>query len=143
MKFYTIGYGSRKPEEFLSLLKANGVKAIVDVRLRPDHAYLSCYAKAKTPEKGIEVLLKTAGIEYFSLVELRNIFRDYEEWGLKYKQLLERAGDLLIERITRIPTPFCMLCAEINPAACHRGLIAEYLENKGFELEHLGVTLEF
>ncbi|MBU2495572.1 MAG: hypothetical protein KJ935_03610 [Candidatus Omnitrophica bacterium] len=42
-QFYTIGYDGRKPEEFLSLLKAKDIKAIVDVRLRPDNERQRCY----------------------------------------------------------------------------------------------------
>ena len=31
MKFYTIGYGGRMPQEFLDLFKQRGVKVVVDV----------------------------------------------------------------------------------------------------------------
>ncbi len=143
MKFYTIGYGNRKSEEFLNLMKEKDIKAVVDVRLRSDHAHLRCYAKAKYPDKGIESLLKSAGVGYFHLVELGNIFLDYEDWADRYKQLLKLAGDLLIRKLDQIPTPFCLLCAEKYVAECHRGLIAEYLEEKGYTTEHLGETNEF
>ena len=141
-QFYTIGYSGRKPEEFLSLLKAKDIKAIVDVRLRPDNERQRCYVKTQSSDKGIEALLKTAGIEYFFLVELGNIFRDYRDWQERYKLLLERAGDLLVERFDYIPTPFCLLCAEINPVTCHRELIAKFLEQKGYTVEHLGQISE-
>jgi hypothetical protein len=140
MKLYTIGYGGKKPEDFLNLLQNNGIKSVVDVRLRPDNCKQKCYVKAQSQDKGIESLLKTVGIEYFSLVELGNIFRNDEGWWQKYEQLLEKAGDLLIERLERVPKPFCLLCAEKEPVLCHRSLIAEYLEHKGYEAEHLVMT---
>ena len=48
MKFYTIGYGGRKPQEFLDLLKQKGVKVVVDVRLRPDFASMGSFCRIKS-----------------------------------------------------------------------------------------------
>ena len=70
MKFYTIGYGGRNPQEFLDLLRQMGVKIIVDVRLRPDRASMGIWAKAKSSDKGSEKVLRDAGIGYCSFVEL-------------------------------------------------------------------------
>ena len=80
MKFFTIGYGGRNPEEFLDLLKQNNVRTLVDVRLRPDRASMGIWAKAKTPDKGIEKVLGDAGIGYCSFVELGNIFIGLPIW---------------------------------------------------------------
>ena len=85
MEFYTIGYGGRKPQEFLSLLKQKGVKAIIDVRLRPDRASRGSYARAKSHDKGIQKLLATICIKYISVVELGNIFSEYADWKERYR----------------------------------------------------------
>ena len=68
MKIYTIGYGGQVPREFTEALSARGIKAIVDVRLRPDRASMGAFVKAKAPAKGIQGLLAAAGIEYHSLI---------------------------------------------------------------------------
>jgi uncharacterized protein (DUF488 family) len=137
MKFFTIGYGGRKLDEFLGLLCKYRITMVVDVRLRPDRASMGCYAKAKDPSKGIEGLLGRAGIEYLSLVELGNLFLDYDDWQSRYRILLEKAGDVLVERLLRISKPFCLMCAEKSAEQCHRAIIAEYLVTKGWEVEHI------
>ena len=137
MEFYTIGYGGRKPQEFLDLLKHKGVKLIIDVRLRPDRASMGSYARAKSQDKGIQKLLTTAGINYISVVELGNIFLEYTDWRERYRELLVRAGDLLTQRLENVSFPFCLMCAEKSPAECHRSLIAEYLVSMGHEVEHI------
>jgi len=137
IKFYTIGYGGRKPQGFLDLLKQNGVKVVVDVRLQPDRARIGSYARAKSHHKGIQKLLATVGIKYISVVELGNLFLEYADWRERYRELLEKAGDLLIQPLENVSSPFSLMCAEKSPTECHRSLIVEYLVNKVFEVEHI------
>jgi uncharacterized protein (DUF488 family) len=136
---FTIGYGGRSPEEFVRLLAANGVKTIVDVRLRPDKASMGSYAKAREPEKGIAGLLARAGVGYVSLPELGNPFLDYADWPTRYADFLDRAGPLLFDRLTpEIPAPVCLMCAEKRVADCHRRHIAEYLiRTHGWTFRHI------
>jgi uncharacterized protein (DUF488 family) len=133
----TIGYGGRSPSELIAALQAHGVHLVADVRLRPDRASMGYYAKAKTPDKGIERILNEAGIAYVSLPELGNPFMDFLDWRERYALLLERAGDLLTARLVDLPQPFCLLCAERRPAECHRSLIADYLAARGAVVQHI------
>jgi uncharacterized protein (DUF488 family) len=135
MEIYTLGYGGRRPEEAVALLRTHGVQTVVDVRLRPDRASMGVWVKAKTPDKGIEKWLGAAGIGYRSLIELGNVFLDFPDWRPRYAQLLETGGGLLTERLHGLPGPICLLCAEKRVADCHRLQIAEYLAR------HAGVTV--
>jgi len=138
MQIYTIGYGGRKPQEFLDLLQQHQIERIVDVRLRPDRSSMGAYSKAKSPDKGIERLLAERGITYVSLTELGNVFMGCEDWPERYQRLMQRAGDLLTERLLTLAAPFCLMCAERQAAACHRQVIAAHLTQCGFEIEHIG-----
>lgn len=136
-RLFTVGYGGRKPEELTALLRRHGVITVVDVRLRPDRPALGAYAKAKTPDKGIEKLMREAGLDYVSLIELGNLFVDLDDWQRRYGDLLEAAGPFLIQRLVELPAPSCLLCCEKDPAQCHRWLIAEYMARRGWTVEHI------
>jgi uncharacterized protein (DUF488 family) len=135
---FTIGYGGRAPEEFGKLLASHHVKTIVDVRIRPDKAAMGSYAKARDADKGIAGLLSRSGIGYVSLPELGNLFLDYDDWPERYTKFLELAGALLFDRLTDIPGPICLMCAEKKVCECHRQHIASYLERTaGWRFTHL------
>ena len=136
---FTIGYGGRKPEDFIKLLTASGVRTVVDVRLRPDKASMGSYARARDADKGIAGLLAKAGVGYLSLPELGNPFLEYDDWQARYADYLERAAPLLFDRLTdEVPGPVCLLCAEKKVAECHRRHIAEYLaRTRGWTFTHL------
>lgn len=94
--------------------------------------------KAGTPDKGIERWLGDSGIGYRSLIELGNLFLDFDDWRERYRRLLEGAGELLTERLRGVNGPVCLLCAEKRPEECHRTLVAEYLARRdGTEVEHI------
>jgi hypothetical protein len=87
--------------------------------------------------KGIQGLFGRAGIEYFSFVELGNLFQDFDDWQARYQSLTQKMSGLLTERLSRVPVPFCLMCAEKSADHCHRAIITEYLAKKGFEIEHI------
>ena len=138
MKFYTIGYGGRSPDEFAGLLVAHGVRSVADVRIRPDRASMGAFVKARSSEKGIERLLSERGIAYRSLLELGNLFRDLDEWHRPYRALFEQSGELLVGRLAELVAPFCLMCAEKRVSDCHRKVIAEFLvETRAWEVVHI------
>ena len=137
MKFYTIGYGGRKPAEFSRLLQEKGIKTVVDVRLRPEHSHMGAYVKAKSPEKGIQKTLTEGEISYVSLIELGNVFLDFADWRNRYRWLVNLAGELLTKRLQEVQTPFCLMCAEKQVIDCHRQQIADYLLQQGHTVEHI------
>ena len=61
------GYVRRNPKEFLCHLKQEGVRTVVDVRLRPDRARTEAYTRVKSPEKGIQKVLADAAVDYLHL----------------------------------------------------------------------------
>jgi uncharacterized protein (DUF488 family) len=141
---YTIGYGGRIPREFVATLNANRIKTIVDIRLRPDRASMGAYVKAKDPTKGIEGLLATGNpkISYISLVELGNVFLDFEDWAERYKRLIDSAGTLLTARLVQVvndqaSNPIALMCAEKKWEDCHRRVITDYLGGIGYTIKHL------
>jgi uncharacterized protein (DUF488 family) len=139
MRIFTIGYGGRTPGEFLDLLVQSGVRTVVDVRIEPGRAFMRCYAFARTPDKGIQALLTSRNIQYVSMPELGNPFRHDVDWPARYERLLQSSGDQLLAPLlaATLEAPLCLLCAEKNPAQCHRGLIATFLERRGHATMHI------
>ena len=138
MTIYTIGYGGRNIHELVGLLKDADVRAVVDVRLRPDRSNMGMFTKAKTVDKGIERSLRDAGFDYYSFIELGNLFMELPDWRDPYEKLWERSGELLMPRLEDVPTPYCLLCAEKRPSECHRSIIAAHVAHvTGANVVHL------
>jgi uncharacterized protein (DUF488 family) len=137
MKYFTVGYGGRKPDDLVALLRSAGIRTLVDVRLRPDKANMGIFSLSKDPQKGIKGLLGKASIQYVSFIEMGNMFYGRPDWVQQYRQLIERAGDLLLARLSEVPGPACLMCAEKHAAECHRSMLGDYLKKQGHEVVHL------
>jgi len=141
---FTVGHSTREIGELAGLLQENGVRALADVRRYP--------ASRRHPQfnRGtIASSLRAAGIEYVWLPELggrrtpdkdsRNTawrssgFRGYADY------MRTEPFELAITRLAEIARdqPTVLLCAEQAWQRCHRGLIADYLKSRGWEVRHI------
>jgi uncharacterized protein (DUF488 family) len=127
-RIYTIGYGNRRFEDFVELLKRFGVELVVDVRAFPT---------SKWPEfmkENLEVALPSRGIDYVHIEELGGYRRGGYEAHMRseeFKRGLKRLGELARKKVA------ALMCVEANPSGCHRRFIAKRLRRQGWEVVHI------
>lgn len=134
MNIYTIGFTKKGAERFFTLLKKNGVKTLVDVRLN-NASQLAAFAK----KDDLAYFLKElCDIEYLHIPKLspsEDILKSYKaktlswsEYEVKFNALLQqrKAEGLLNDKTLE---GACFLCSEHEADQCHRRLVAEYIAN--------------
>ena len=131
---FTIGHSTRTLAEFITILRAHGVRRVVDVR--------SIRRSRHNPQFNRETLarhLRAARIGYLHLKKLGGLrrakadsknlgwhnasfrgFADYMQTN-EFRVGLERLEKLAVGR------PTAIMCAEAVPWRCHRSLIADAL----------------
>ena len=139
----TVGHSTHPIEEFIEMLRANGVKRIVDVRTIPRSLHNPQYDKS-LPEP-----LENAGIGYIHMAGLgglRHTVKDSINGGWRnasfrgyadYMQTPEFAASLneLIELAKK--EQIAIMCAEAVPWRCHRSLIGDALLVRGITVEDI------
>jgi uncharacterized protein (DUF488 family) len=140
----SVGHSSRSLAGFLGLLTAHGVQAVADIRRHPvsrRHPHFAGAALARA--------LGEAGIDYVHIPELGGMrephadsphaaladgpFRGYadhmasEEFARGLARLLALAG----------AKRSAAMCAEADPAHCHRSLLADALLARGHAVAHI------
>jgi uncharacterized protein (DUF488 family) len=145
MRIWTIGHSTRSIDTFISLLKANGIKVLADVRSLPGSKRYPQFNKEKLSDS-----VGKAGIRYEHFPELggrrkakpdskntawRNeSFRGYadymqtEDFDKGVKRFLDLAADT---------GPAAIMCAEAVWWRCHRSLVSDYLKVRGIEVMHI------
>jgi len=141
---YTVGHSTQSLEEFVRLLRAHGVRRVVDIRTVPRSRH--------NPQFNRETLrraLNNRRLHYRHLKGLGGLrharagspntgwrnasfrgFADYmqtEEFEAALGQLMELAEE----------EPTAIMCAEAVPWRCHRSLVADALIVRGVAVRHL------
>jgi uncharacterized protein (DUF488 family) len=146
MILYTIGFAQKSAQEFFELLRQNGVRRVVDIRLRPSGQPAGFARKEDLP-----YFLKNLadGCEYIHLPELtptKEILDGYRSGGAwsdyerQFQSLMdERKIPTALDRESFELLPSCLLCSEATPEQCHRRLVAERLQARwpNVEIIHL------
>ena len=135
MVIFTIGSSQKNARQFFSLLKENGVKRLIDVRLK-NKSQLAGFTKVPDFEYFLKEL---ADIEYLHMPQFsptESILNEYkakkitwEEYELAYSALIQQR-DPLARLDSMLFDQSCLLCSEPTALQCHRRLAAEYLASK-------------
>lgn len=145
---FTIGHSTRPIGEFIDLLRAQGIRQLIDIRTIPK--------SRRNPQfnaDSLDLSLDAAGIHYLHVKELgglRHPKRDSLNLGWRnasfrgfadYMQTPEFAEAL--DRALRLAetAPTALMCAEAVPWRCHRSLVADALVVRGIRvLEIVGAA---
>ena len=145
MKIWTIGHSTRTIDEFVSLLQANQIRLLVDVRSLPGSKRYPQFNKEALADS-----LGKTGIRYEHFPELggrrkakpeskntawRNAsFRGYADYmeTEEFRKGVERLLDLAANA-----GQAAIMCAEAVWWRCHRALISDYLKVRGIEVMHI------
>jgi len=145
VRIFTIGHGTRTADEFLRLLKAHGIKRVLDVRTAPGsqaHPQYGMVALAR--------LLERNGIAYEHHPELGGFrkglgarspntawknasFRGYADYMLGDE--FWKALDNVLAKAQR--EPVALMCSETLWWRCHRRLIADAATARGADVRHI------
>jgi uncharacterized protein (DUF488 family) len=142
---FTIGHSTHGSEEFLKLLRSQGIEAVADVRRYPSSRRLPHFNAGSLAEA-----LPREGIDYVELGEALGGrrkprpdttntgwrvagFRGYADHmeSAEFRSALAELEGLARERRT------AFMCAEGPWWRCHRQLIADALLARGWEVHHL------
>jgi len=141
-EIFTIGYSGFKIDDFINILKLHNINIVVDVRSNPNSKF---YPEYNRPS--IEKILEINRIFYrnfheeFGARQLDSSF--FAEGGylefdkfVKSKQFI--SGVNKVEKGISAGYTFVLLCAEKNPAVCHRTImVAREFSKLGYQIIHL------
>ena len=125
-----MGHGARSALAFVSLLQHARIDLLVDVRAYP--------ASRRNPQFARDALsrsLATAGIAYDWQGAALGGMRPQGYLAHMETHEFQRAGASLISMGAE--RRVCMMCAEIDPADCHRSHISDWLVGQGERVLHV------
>ncbi len=144
MVVHTVGHSTRELADFLSLLRAHGIRRLVDVRRYPGSRRHPHFAREALAEA-----LRAEGIDYRHEPDLggRRTERPgspHTAWRSPsfraYADHMDTpAFAAALARLMALgpEAPTAILCAEAVPWRCHRQMIADALVARGVEVRHI------
>lgn len=136
--FYTIGFTKKSAEIFFELLKKNGVRQLIDVRIN-NGSQLAGFAKGKDLAYFVK---KICGINYKHIIDFAPTKDLLDRWHKEtitwdeyvdeYTAMLQNRAIIKKYGIKQFDGA-CFLCSEETPEMCHRRLLTEYMKNYSSE----------
>lgn len=138
---YTIGYGGRSLEQFISLLHKYNIEWLIDIRSQPRSRFNQQFSK-----QSLEKVLHQHQIRYLFMGDTLggrpNDETCYVDGRVAYVEI--RKKEFYRKGINRLRTawekqiPVALMCAELKPHECHRSkLIGNTLTDESIEVKHI------
>jgi uncharacterized protein (DUF488 family) len=140
-RVFTVGHSNHTVEHFLGLLQSQAIEVVVDTRSQPHSKYA-----VQFDYDALKAALEAVGIRYLYLGrELGGRPEGGEFYDEAGHVLYDRvaATNLFQEGLSRLERGIreytvALVCAEENPAECHRRLlIGRVLLERGVRVEHI------
>jgi len=140
----SIGHSTRPVSDFIEIIRAYGIKKVVDIRTIPKSRHNPQFNKEALRESLKEV--KIGYLHMKGLGGLRHALKDSPNTGWRnasfrgfadYMQTeeFEESLEKLIEEAEKRAT--VVMCAEAVPWRCHRSLIGDALFVRGVHVRHI------
>lgn len=138
---FTIGYGNRKFDEIIELLKNNKISYLIDIRSSPYSKYNPDFTR-----NTLEANLTRYNIRYVYMGDTLGGRPDlpscYTDGKVDYQKLREK--EFYKQGIQRLQTAWkqnlrvALFCSETKPEECHRSkLVGESLIENGIDVVHV------
>jgi uncharacterized protein (DUF488 family) len=142
VKVFTAGYEGRSLENFLTDLRAQGVRLLADVREAP------ISRKPGFSKSALAQALQHAGIDYLHIRALgcpkpiRDAYKQDGDWARYTRAFMQHldAQQGAVEELTRLceAQPTALLCYEADFNRCHRTYVARAVaERSSAEIGHI------
>ena len=138
---YTIGYGARNVEKMVSVLQANLIQYLIDIRTSPYSSY-----KPEFSKNALKAALEADGIRYLFMGDtLGGQPEDnvcYTDGKVDYEKVAQqpfyREGIRRLHKASKQGQRVVLMCSEGKPENCHRSkLIGKTLTAEGVEVWHI------
>ncbi len=138
---YTIGYGAREIEAFITVLRRYQIDYLIDIRSRPYSRYKPDFAK-----EALAAHLQAAGIRYVFMGDALGGQPDdpscYTDGKVDYEKVKKKdffqAGLERLRTAERQGLRVALMCSEGKPEQCHRSkLIGAMLAGEEMTLAHI------
>ena len=140
MEVFTIGFTKKTAAEFFGILRRNGIRRLVDVRLN-NVSQLAGFTKR---DDLAFFLREICGVEYVHeplLAPTQEMLDAYKKAKGAWQEYEEKFLALMMERKIEeriepalFAEPAVLLCSEPTAENCHRRLVVEYLQTKWKDL---------
>jgi uncharacterized protein (DUF488 family) len=144
LTIFTIGHSTRPLDEFIELLRANGVKRVIDIRTIPRSRHNPQFNREtlgpalRKRDIGYTHIKKLGGLRHAKADSINLGWHNASFRGFAdYMSTPDFAAGLVRAMKLAESKPSALMCAEAVPWRCHRSLVADALVVRGIQVQDI------